>query len=245
MIRKLYMGYAKIFWICEKPIRQYIAKNGIDDAMTLEVGRRVLSLGTSDNHHFLREPPMPLPFFETPNVFSPFTSVHAKDFSLLLWTGDRLCRISDVSPAMFDTLCELSTLVGSSHLRLPLSEDEYLGVAEARLPQSDVKNRMHASVYWMYEDFSRNYSGVPESEWPMKDVGTATLDLMMSSWPRSKGVLWHGNAISRCCSVARPECAVLVWWRNCLRAIADVEPDELSRMRDYLSDRGSAANCSA
>jgi hypothetical protein len=229
------MGYARVFWIREEPVRQYIAARGLCDALANEVGRQVLSLSVKDNfreHDAAREA---LPLFDAPSVFFRFRSFHSTDFSILLWTGSRLCHLPEASPAMFDALCELTVTVGTSHVVLPVSRAEYHRVIGGGTWQNSIESEAHSSLYFIYEDFTCELAHREESEWPCKDVGDATLKLMLSRWSRSESIGRHGNAITRCCSLSRPELAVAVWWRNSLRLVSDVNANELEEMREYLA----------
>ena len=229
------MGYARVFWIREEPIRQYIGSHGRDDALTEEVGRQVLSFSAKDTFRGHGEAGAPLPLFETPSVFFPFRSFHSTDFCLLIWTGSRLCALPEATAKVFDTVGELAGVVGSSHVVLPLSKPEYDLALGCGKWQNPLEHAAHSSLYYIYEDFTRGFERRPEKEWPCKEVGTATLNLMLSNWSRSERIRNHGNALSRCCSFIRPELAVAVWSLNCLRLISEIEADELAKMREYLA----------
>ncbi len=229
------MGYARVFWIREEPIRHYIAANGRDDTLTEEVGRRVLSLAVTDSFRGHREADVVLPFFGTPSVFFPFRSFHSTDFCILIWTGSRLCAFPEASPAMFETLCQLASTIGTSHVALPISKAEYHRAIGGGQWQNQLERSMHTSLYYIYEDFTRDFERRPEADWPCREVGVATLELMLSNWSRSQNIRNHGSALSRCCSFGQPEFAVLVWSLNCLRLVSEIEDDEIERMREYLA----------
>ncbi len=229
------MGYARVFWVREEPIRQYIGTHGRDDALTEEVGRQVLSLSVKGTFRGHGEAGAPLPLFETSSVFFPFRSFHSTDFCVLVWTGSRLCPLPEASPTMFDALRELAGVVGTSHVVLHLSKPEYHLAIGGGKWQNPLERAVHSSLYYIYEDFTRDFERRPEKEWPCRDVGTATLNLMLSNWSRSQGIRNHGSALSRCCSFVRPELAVAVWSLNCLRLVSEIEADELEKMREYLA----------
>lgn len=228
------MGYARIFWLREEPIRHYIAVNGRDDAIIAEVGRRVLSLAAKDSFRGKSEDGGALPVFDTPSVFFPFRSFHATDFCILLWTGNRLCALPAAGSPMLDALCEMTRIVGTAHVLLPISKAEYHRAIGGGKWQNTLEQDVYASLYYIYEDFTREFERQPEADWPCKEVGAATLNLMLSNWSRSKDIRNHGSALSRVCSFNQPECAVLVWSRNCLRLISEIEPDEIQKMHEHL-----------
>jgi hypothetical protein len=229
------MGYARVFWIREEPIRQYIGTQGRDDALTEEVGRQVLSLSVKDTFRGHGEPGAALSLFDSPSVFFPFRSFHSTDFCILVWTGCRLCPLPEASPTMFDALCEMAGAVGTSHVVLPLSKPEYHLAVGGGKWQNPLEHATDSSLYYIYEDFTRDFERRPEKEWPCKEVGTATLNLMLSNWSRSESIRNHGSALSRSCSFVRSEVAVAVWSLNCLRLVSEIEADELGRMREYLA----------
>lgn len=229
------MGYARVFWIREEPIRQYIGTHGRDDGVTEEVGKQVLALSAKDTFGVHGEAAAALPLFDAPSVFFPFRSFHSTDFCVLLWTGFRLCPLPEATPAMFDTLCELAGTVGMSHVILPISKPEYHMAIGGGKWQNPLQDSAHSSLYYIDEDFTRDFERSPVSKWPCKEVGIATLNLMLSNWSKSEGIRNHGGALSRCCSFVRPELAVAVWSLNCLRLVSEIEADELQRMREYLA----------
>lgn len=230
------MGYARVFWLREEPIRQHIGAHGRDDAVIQEVGRQVLRMSVRDSFRGPDDAGAPLPLFDAPSVFFPFfRSFHSTDFCLLLWTGSRLCPLQEASPEIFDMLCELTGTVGTSHVVLPLSKPEYQRVIGGGKWQNPLEHAGHSSLYYIYEDFTRDFKRRPESEWPCKEVGVATLNLMLSNWSGSESIRNHGNALSKCCSFIQPEVAVAVWSLNCLRLISEIEADEIQRMRKHIA----------
>ena len=250
------MGYAKIFWIREKPIREYISANvpddispekgnfgqwrttsrwiTNDDTITVEVGKQVLSLSAHDGNW--ADITDPLPLFDTPSTFFPFDSFHSTDFNILLWTGNRLCRLPRLSPSMFDSLHQLTDTVGSSHIRLPLSSTEYHRAIADKGWQNPLEQNVLVSLYCIHQDFSRRFENVPEEDWPCKEIGAATLNLMFSNWNRSESILNHGNALNRPCSFSQPEFTVFVWRRNSLQLLSKFEDDEIQRMRGWVAE---------
>ena len=229
------MGYAKVFWIQEEPIREYISVNGRNDTIIEEVGRRILSFSAKDTGGFVDpDAPTSLPFFNTPSVFFPFNpSFHSTDFCLLIWTGNRLCSLKTPSVLMFDALCQLTGTVGTSHI---IAKRKLDSIVAGEGWQNQLKQDVWASLYWIYEDFSRYFERVPETDWPCKVVGDAALDLMLSDWNRSANILNHGNALNRCCSFLQPEFTILVWRRNSLQLLSNFEDDKIQQMRNYIED---------
>lgn len=230
------MGYARVFWIQEKPIREYISANGSDDAITEEIGKRILAFSAKDTGGLLdRDTPTSLPLFNTPSVLFPFQySFHSTGFIVLIWTGNRLCALRKPSLSMFDSLCQLTSTVGTSHTVLSISEAGYSRAIAGGEWQNQLEQSMWTSLYWIHEDFSRDFERVPEVDWPCKEVGVAALDLMLSNWKSSAGILYHGNALKKCCSFTQPEFAVIVWSLNCLRLLSQIDDDEIQRMREYI-----------
>jgi len=178
-----------------------------------------------------------LPLFDAPSVFFPFRSFHSTDFCVLLWTGNRLCALPEASPTMFDALVDLAGNVGVSHIVLPLSKPEYQAAIGGGKWRNALEQDAYASLYYIYEDFTRDFERRPTTDWPCSEVGAATLNLMLSNWNRSENIRNHGSALSRCCSFTQPECAVLVWSLNCLRLVSDLDADEVQRMREYLAQK--------
>lgn len=226
------MGYGRVFWIKEEPIRRYITEYGRDSYITEEVGSQVLSLSVGDSYQEILPEGSELPLFETPSVFFQSGSFHSTDFRILFWTGNRLCPLPDADFAMFDSLCKLTKVIGNAYIHPPISEEEF---QQGFQRQDDFASNMDVSLYWILEDFSRNFKRLPKTECPYKEVGEAVLNLMGSNWPRSASILNHGNPISRCCTFSRPESAVLVWSLNCLRLISEIDDEEIQAMREFLA----------
>ncbi len=178
------MGYARVFWVREQPVRQYISEKGRDDALAEEVGRRVLSLSVKDSFQQHGEIDEPLPLFDAPSVFFPLRSFHSTDFRLVLWTGRRLCALPEPTTAMFDTLAQVASTVGVSHLVLPISRDEYHKAIGGGQHRNQLEQDAHTSVYWIYEDFTREYKKRPEADWLCTEVGAATLNVILLTWSR-------------------------------------------------------------
>lgn len=229
------MGYARVFWIQEEPIRRYIDTHGRDDVVTEEVGRQVLSLSAKDTFGGHSKEEEPLPLFDTPYVFFPFNSFHSTDFCILLWTGSGLRPLPQISPPMFDALCELVGTVGMSHVVLPISKEEYHRAIGGGKWHNLLEHKAHSNLYWIYDDLTRDFERLPEGERPCMEVGTATLNLMLSNWSRSENIRNHGGTLSKCCSFTMPEAAVAVWSLNCLCLISEIKADKLQRMREYLA----------
>jgi hypothetical protein len=125
--------------------------------------------------------------------------------------------------------------IGTSHVLRPVTRTEYHRAIGGEKWQNALGEDHYASLYYIYEDFTRDFEWHREADWPSMEVGAATLNLMLSNWSRSESIRNHGNSLSRCCSFAQPECAVLVWSRNCLRLVSDLPSDEVERMREYLA----------
>ncbi|MBI2378792.1 MAG: hypothetical protein HYV07_32660 [Deltaproteobacteria bacterium] len=224
------MGYAKIFSVREESLRQYVRVNGRDESFTAAVGRQVLTAALRpDILAQTRESEG-----DEPPDIEGCRSFHSTDFCLLFWSGDRLHTLPNADLAMFDSLLTLTKTVGTAHV-VRSNYDELQHRPEGRGWTNLLEEGIHASIYWIYEDFTRQFEGKSEVEWPSVEVGKAALDLMLNSVLTSQPIENHGNALSRCCSFARPECAVLVWSLNCLRLLSEIEPEESERMRTYLT----------
>ena len=245
------MGYARVFYIREEPIREYISTNGRDEAITEEIGRKILSFSVKGTGGFPDTNALTShPLFDTPSVFFPLDPLfHSTDFRLLIWTGNRLCPLETPSVSMFDSLCQLTDTVGTSHAVLSIpdleKEDAHVlpnsvaGVARvARYAdvasggrENPLWQSMWASLYWIYEDFSRKFQHIPEVNSPCKEVGDALLNLMFSDLSASENILNHGGALNRCCSLKHPEFAVVVWSGNCLRLLSQLDDNQVQKMR--------------
>ena len=118
------MGYARVFYIREKPIRDYVSINGRDETLSEKIGRNILSFSAKDTEGFPdANAPTSFPLFDTPSVFLPLEcSFHSTDFQLLIWTGSKLCPLESASLSMFDSLCQLTNIVGTSHAVLSISD---------------------------------------------------------------------------------------------------------------------------
>lgn len=231
------MGYARVFWIMEEPIRRYIASNGQDDSLAEEIGRRILQLSARDSFKGHIEKDEPFPLFDTPFVFFSSQSFHSTHFAVLLWTGCKLSILPKVSPEMFQTLYHLVGVVGTSHVIpvMPKHERDKAIATRKWINPLESKQDIYASVYWIYEDFSREFEHISESDWPSKEVGVAILELMLSNWSRSAAIRHHGNAISRCCSFIRPEFAPIIWWGNCLQLLSELNNEDIEDICKHLA----------
>ena len=100
---------------------------------------------------------------------------------------------------------------------------------------NELESEMSHSIYWIYEDFTRDYVDYrPPEDWPCAEVGNAVLELMLSNWSCAVDIRNHGSAVSRLCSFRRPELAVLIWHRNCLRLLSEFKENELDRIAEAL-----------
>ena len=224
------MGYARIFWINEKPIRRYLAENDKDDKFFQEMGRNVLAISSADT---------PQPFFGEELSFFPFKSFHSTDFCVLVWTGQRLeiIPMHELDAGKFDFLCSIQKQIGSRNVITAMPKKERdLAVAAILGWENPLENTGEFSIYWIYEDFTRDYTRKAESEWPSNDVGVAISDLMLSNWNKSQNIRNHGGAVSRACTFLKTEMCFFVWSLNCLRLLSDIESDEIQKMRGYLSN---------
>ena len=97
--------------------------------------------------------------------------------------------------------------------------------------ETPLEQSMCASLYWIYEDFSRRFQHILEENRPCKEVGDAALNLMFSDVSSSENILNHGKALNRCCSFKHPEFAVVVWKGNCLRLLSQLDESQIQKMR--------------
>ncbi len=231
------MGYATVFWVREEPIRRCARANGCDNTLATEVGKRVLSFSRFERADEFANLDGGLPLFDAPSVFFPIKTYHSTDFSILVWMGSGFERLGQPSPATFDSFFDHAAK-NTTDMVLPLSRKEYyeaIGGGQWR-NELDKTRDVFASVFWIYEDFTRNFTRQPEAKWPCKELGTAVLSLMFSTWSKSEPVLNHGNAVHRCSSFLRQDdFGVFVWSLNCLRPLLQIEQPEIQSMREYLA----------
>ena len=140
---------------------------------------------------------------------------------------------------MFDTLHQLALTVGTSNIVLKVSNEDHLRALRGEPWQNQLEQGIHASLYHISEDFTRQFDGHAATTWPNKEVGAALLDLMLSNLSRKKDIRNYGNALSRCCSFVEPEFAFILWAGNCLRIVSEIDADELAKMRDYLAHQST------
>lgn len=232
------MGYARTFWINEQPIRRYLAENEKDERFIHEIGRKVLLVSAADSFEngSVNIPP-PQQFFDKGVSFFPYRSFHAGDFCVLVWTGQRLEILAELNAQQFDFLCRMQQQAEPKHMvsAMPKKERD-LAVAGIRGWDNPIQNAGEFSIYWIYEDFTRDIMRGPESEWPCKDVGMAVSDLMLSNWNKSQDIRNHGGAVSRACTFLKTEMCFFVWARNCLRPLGNIANDEIEKMRTFLSE---------
>jgi hypothetical protein len=50
---------------------------------------------------------------------------------------------------------------------------------------------------------------------------------MLSNWENSKSILNNGNALSKVCSVLKPQFAFFIWAQNCLRILSDIDTEKI------------------
>jgi len=233
------MGYARIFWIDEKPIRHYLDENEKDERLVQEIGHRVLLISTADSfQNATINLPAAQPFLDKGLSFFPCRSFHASDFCVLVWTGQRLEILPELNAEQFDFLCRMQQQAGPKHMVTAMPKKERdLAVAAIRGWDNPLQSEGEFSIYWIYEDFTQDYTQMPESEWPCKDVGLAVSDLMLSNWNKSQNIRNHGGAVSRACTFLKTEMCFFVWAQNCLRPLGNIESVEIEKMRMYLSEK--------
>ncbi len=234
------MGYANVFWINEEPIRAYLNANGKDDNIIELLGEAVLSLTCSDSFQDWGNSPS-VGLLNKPSVISSVGSFHSTDFLLLIWTGAKLIKFPNLE--LNDYLCleKLDQLSTSDNYLSPLSSkqrqsevDLYNHLAEytrSNLLESSGK----FSIYWMYEDFSRDYIKVPKEQRPNKEVGEAVFQLMLDTWNRSVSIRNAGNPLSKVGSYLESEFGVFIWSLNCLRKLSDIDNEEREKIIEWLS----------
>jgi hypothetical protein len=246
------MGYARIFSIKEAPIRAHIATEGKDQKLAEDVGLKVLRLSASNSFEepfsAQEQSECTLPLFEAGDpCFIPFRSFHSTDAQLLLWTGRRFTPLWPSNELSFAMLLEIEkATAGDNRIKTLSKHQQNLAIAKGKF-ESRLEQDADTSHYWIYEDFSRDFSRTPERDWPIKEVGEAILKLMLSEWSRSESIRNHGNVVNRCCTLISPEAGVYFWGGNCLRTLDDLDDEELTRLQAYLTkdtnaEQGRGAN---
>lgn len=79
------------------------------------------------------------------------------------------------------------------------------------------------SIWWVYEDWSREFLRHDKSEWPIEKVGKAVFGMITSQLNSPTASIGsHGNCINLAATVMRPQFAAFVWRSNCLQHIQDM-----------------------
>jgi hypothetical protein len=218
-----------------------LAENEKDERFLLEIGRKVLLISAADSfQNATVNIPAAQPFCDKGLSFFPYRSFHATDFCVLVWTGQRLEILPELDGDQFGFICRMQQQAAPKHMVIDMPKMERdLAVAAAHGWKNPLESKGEFSIYWIYEDFTRDYTQRPENEWPCQDVGLALSDLMFSNWNKSQNIRNHGGAISRACSLLKTEMCFFVWARNCLRPLGNIDEDEIDKMKKYLSKEGS------
>jgi hypothetical protein len=237
------MGYGKIFWIDERPVRKALQDNFkhlIDGAGSGKSSNPATDFCNDTDRNNLFAPigdciiqltkreyseKFSLPFNGQDNVFNYTTTLHSTSETPLMWTGNKLCHLG----VDFFDFQSFKTI---ADLEKKTDYDCFLFSIDKNLRNSIVNkttrwNNFAAingdySIYWIYEDYSRHHEKKNDAI-----VGEQFLNLMLSNWESSKTIISHGNALNKVCSVLKPQFAFFRWAQNCLRILADIDTDKV------------------
>lgn len=241
------MGYGKIFWIDERPIRKALQDNFkhlIDGASSGKSSNPATDFCNDTDRNNLFAPigdciiqltkreyseKFALPFNEQDNVFNYTTTLHSTSETPLMWTGNKLCHlgVDFFDYQSFKTIAELENKTDYDCFAFALNHDIRNSIVNKTSKWNNVAaTKGEYSIYWIYEDYSRHHDKKNDSL-----IGEQFLNLMLSNWDSSKTILNHGNALNKVCSVLKPQFAFFIWAQNCLRILADIDT---AKVLDYL-----------
>ncbi len=238
------MGFANVFWINEAPIRNYLAANGKVDEIATQIGEAVLDLTASYNILF-SDRNNSRDLLNIPDVINSVGLFHSTNLDVLLWTGNRVIRYPHFSSQEYQCFIKLDKLTASSNY-VPSLSSRQRRAAIRRYKKSlsytydnPLKTTGEFSIYWVYEDFTRDYKDVPKAKWPSKAVGDAILQLMLDVWQSSMTFLNYVNVISKAGSFLKAEFGVFVWVENCLSKISEIYEEDKQKIIGWLDSKNS------
>ncbi|MDY0315317.1 MAG: hypothetical protein RBR32_09605 [Bacteroidales bacterium] len=241
------MGYGKIFWIDERPIRKTLQENFkhlIEGASSCKSSNPATDFGTATDRKELfakignciiqltkREgsEKFSLPFNGQANVFNYAATLHSTSETLLMWTGNKLRRlgVDFFANQSFKTIVNLEKETDYNCIAFALDHHIRNSIINKTSKWDNIAaTKGEYSIYWLYEDYSQRHNTKNDSV-----VGEQFLNLMLTNWSSSKSILNHGNAINKVCFLLEPQFAFFIWTQNCLRILADIDTE---KVLDYL-----------
>lgn len=235
------MGYGKIFWVNERPIRKTLQENYrhlINGASSCRCSNPVTDFCTDKDRNILLNQigdniiqltkreyfnEFSLPFDGQENVFNYTATLHSTSETLLMWTGNRLRHLGAefLNYQSFKTIVELEKGINYNCFDFALEHEIRNSILRRKIIWDNIAaTNGEYSIYFIYEDYSRNHAKKNDSI-----VGEQFLNLMLSNWDGSKSILNHGNAINKVCSVLQPQFAFFLWAKNCLRTLKDIDTE--------------------
>lgn len=168
------MGYVRILWIRESPVRRYLAEHGETVELAEEIGRAILGTSAEDGYcgPLQGEMAQDRPLFDEPAVVCPVRSFHSSAFGILVWTGSRLVVVEQNSLEGFDTLESIARQLGDAHVLKAESLDV---LSDRRGDSFDSGPPVIASVWRVNQDFSRAFNCHQTDEWPVRELGASVL----------------------------------------------------------------------
>ena len=233
------MGYLKIFWIDEKPIRNTLQSNFkhlIEGASSGKSSNPATNFCNETDRKILFEPigekiieltkheyseKFSLPFSGQDNVFNYTVTLHSTSESPLMWTGNKLIHlgVDFFNYSSFKIIAELEKKTDYDCFAFSLNKDIRNSIVNKMTKWNNISaNNGEYSIYWIYEDYSRYHEKKNDAI-----VGEQLLNLMLSDWDSSKSILSHGNALNKVCSVLKSQFAFFICAQNCLRILADID----------------------
>lgn len=219
------MGYAKVFSVREMPLRHFLRRGGDRKTLAREVGKQVLGLSVPLSHRpGASAAPPARPFFRDPHTFRASATFHSSATGLLLWTGTQLNPVQRDEFVRLESACRES---GTDGVIRSVIDDQhrYRAITQGRAQWDNalaVGRDIMASVWYVYEDYTRQFAGRVEADWPTVAVGEAVLEVMLSNWSRDCEVQGanHMHPIRRVCSFVGSPTTLFVWHNNCLRPLS-------------------------
>lgn len=219
------MGFRKIFWIDEAPIRGFLETHELDARVYQDIGRQVLAVArNTDNIHRISS----RPFMDGNPTFFGGESLESHEIAVFLWTGERLLHIpaSALTVEKFTALSDLQMETGFSHIVTPMTQQERRLVKKAELNWVDpIEKAGKFSLYSICNDALQYHPVLRDNAETYQDVGETITELMFSNWFGSKA----GSRfdIRRACTFTACEMSVLVWHKNDLKPLTDLGADQI------------------